>query len=78
MSKLVAENGWLKDRYGAVCIYLHGCGQGIDCTNASATSRIQSRILRIGMLQAEKIERLSVILRSLSMANYWESTMLVI
>lgn len=62
MSKLFAENGWLKDRYGAVCIYLHGCGQGIDCTNASATRRIQSRVLGIDMLQAEKIERLSFIL----------------
>jgi hypothetical protein len=47
---------------GTVCIYLHGYGQGIDCTNAAATSRIQSRVLGIDMLQAKKIERLSVIL----------------
>ena len=32
MSKLFGENGCLKDRYETVCIYLHGCGQGIDCT----------------------------------------------
>ena len=62
MSKLFGENGFLKDRYGTVCFYLHGCGQGIDCTNASATRLIQSRVLGIDMLQAEKIERLSFIL----------------
>lgn len=37
--------------------------------SAAVTSRIQSMMLRIGMLQAEKIERLSVILRSLNMVN---------
>lgn len=37
--------------------------------SAAVTSRIQSMMLRIGTLQAEKIERLSVILRSLNMVN---------
>jgi len=34
----------------------------IDCTNAAATSRIQSRVFGIDMLQAKKMERLSAIL----------------
>ena len=63
MSKLFGENGCLKDRYGTVCIYLHGRGQGIDCTNAAATSRIQSRVLGIDMLQAKKIESYSLIFK---------------
>jgi hypothetical protein len=77
-SKLFAENGCLKERHGNVWFHLHCRGRGIDCTNAAATSHIQSMMLRIGMLLEEKIERLSVILRSLNMVNYWEPPMLVI
>jgi hypothetical protein len=58
-SKLFAENGCLKERYGTVCFHLHCRGRGIDCTNAAATSHIQSMMLRIGMLLEEKIERFS-------------------
>jgi hypothetical protein len=77
-SKLFAENRCLKERHGNVWFHLHCRGRGIDCTNAATTSRIQSMVLRIGMLQAEKIERLNNIVRSLYVVNFWEPTMLVI